>query len=214
MSRRLSQPAPTAIPTPCETFPPTKSPRRRDRVSTNEKNLGVHAKKHLAIRNAAERLQHNPDDRSAMAELCKTGESAVEASTAPRRRGQPVRLRQRAAALLLVYGNRLSPALRARVREALTEPLTRLGAGISKSDQSPYVRSHIAAMMIGVSETDLLVMCRKKATRRALGWPRPVGAHLLFLKATLHPNTSAACLGSLPADEPWPSSSWPDGWLS
>ena len=178
--------------------------------SIRQKNLGVNPNRHPEIREAAESLLKEPANPLAMTCMVDAVVSAVESSAEPRARGKQVRLLQRGAALLSTYGGNLDAQLKAEVRDRLKGPLDALT--VAQREDSHYVRAYVAAVMLGVSLADLLVMCRDQATRNALGWPRPLGGHVLFLRDVLDAATSKAALEALPDDEPWPRSSWPAGW--
>jgi hypothetical protein len=187
---------------------------RTSKPSVRQQNLGITPMRHAEIRNAAEHLRKNPSSPQAMALLVAAVISAVERSIERRARGRQVRLQQRAVALVSTYADRLSVELRNEVRAQVRGPIESLEVLVAQHEASPYISEGEAARRLGVTVSHLLRMCEVKVNRQAMGWPRPLGEAVMFLRDALVAETAKECLKALPADEPWPVSSWPKDWRS
>jgi hypothetical protein len=176
--------------------------------------LGIVATRHPEIRKAGLHLLAFPDRGAATSKLVSTVVNALRVDARPRRRGQQICVAKRVGALLRAYCPKLPQDVAVRVRMLANEQLAPIVEQLRISIDAVYVPERMAALRLGVTVADLREMCREKETRRRLGWPRPIATRILFRTAALDPNEAGEFLASLPTQEPWPISSWPEGWRS
>lgn len=100
---------------------------------------------------------------------------AVERNLKPRAIGKSVFLRKRAAALLRLYAPQLPVALRRATMKLPAGPLSDLAHREAVDRKSTLVGEFEAAELIGMTVSDLHLICCDASVRRQLGWPRPIG---------------------------------------
>jgi nucleoside-diphosphate-sugar epimerase len=174
--------------------------------------LGKKPTRNHEISAAVETLRREPRNamhvRSLVAAIC----AALERGPSRRVRISSKGLGKSSAALLRTYAPRLNKEVAEKVRELCRERfpeiLGRRGVDASRS----IVAEHQAAIALGVGVGDLHRMMRDPKVRRALGWPRPLGGHVLFAQAVFDPSLADAYLKKLPDAEPWPRDTWPEDW--
>jgi hypothetical protein len=175
---------------------------------------GIVANRHPEIRKAGLALIARPDRADAIGKLVSTIVDALRVDARPRRRGQQICVAKRVGALLRAYCPKLPQDVAARVRMQANTQLAPIAAQLRNAVDALYVPERMAALRLGVTVADLRDMCCDMETRRRLGWPRPIATRVLFRTAALDPNEAGEFLASLSAQEPWPISSWPEGWRS
>jgi hypothetical protein len=188
-----------------------KQAQERNRGKKNQ-NLGQLPKKHDTIRVAAKAVHSDPINPKYLETLVAAISAALESDykNSKSKRGGTSKLRT--AALLRTYAPQLDDAIANVVRDRCAEHFGAIDARVEKRFRSEFVLEREAALLLGLTVSDLLMMLRSPQTRYALGWPRPIGGRVTFARAVLKPETAADFLGSTPSEEPWPRSSWPEGW--
>jgi hypothetical protein len=187
---------------------------RTPTASAAERSRGIVANRHPEIRKAGQALIANPTRAEASSKLVATIADAVRIDARPRRRGQHVNVAKRVGALLRAYCPQLPRDVAIRIRMQANAQLAPIAAQLLNAVDALYVPERMAALRLGVTVADLRDMCCEMETRRRLGWPRPIATRILFRTAALDPSEAGEFLASLPAQEPWPLSSWPEGWRS
>jgi hypothetical protein len=174
--------------------------------------LGQKTIRNQELADAVETLERDPNNAIHVRTLVKVMCAALERGPSRRISISSKGLGKSSAALLRTYAPRLKRELAEQVRTLCRERfpaiLRRRGAAASRS----IVTEPQAAIALGVGVADLRSMMRDPKVRRAPGWPRPLGGHVLFAPAVLDPSLAGAYLKKLPAVEPWPRNTWPEDW--
>ena len=170
--------------------------------------------RHAEIAKAGKKLIADPESTDRFVDLVSALTTVASSRTEPRRNGQQVSLAKRVGALVHTYCPGLPSELAVRVRARAKELLAPTMEQVKSARHAVNVPERVAALTLGVSVENLKEMCTNRETRRALGWPRPIGDGLLFHSAGLDAQRAGKFFAELPAEEPWPASSWPMGWRS
>jgi hypothetical protein len=193
---------------------PEQKTGRASTPSGAERSRGIVANRYPEIRKAGLALVGRPERADAIGKLVSTIVDALRVDARPRRRGQQICVAKRVGALLRAYCPKLPQHVATRVRMQANAQLAPIAAQLRNAVDALYVPERMAALRLGVTIADLRDMCCDMETRRRLGWPRPIATRILFRTAALDPNEAGEFLASLPTQEPWPISSWPEGWRS
>jgi hypothetical protein len=174
-------------------------------------NLGNRTSLHSDLRTIGKKLLRYPNNVETFDALVRGLVAAISNNPSSKRRRR-VSLGRRVGALLRTYCAELPPDVRKNLRLACKVQLKTLEAQLRDQQQPIYVNERFAALMLGVTVADLKEMVRDPETRRRLGYPRPLGDRLFFLRAALDANTAAEFFEQLPEFEPWPRDTWPKDW--
>ncbi|MHB8837775.1 MAG: hypothetical protein ACYC7F_02350 [Gemmatimonadaceae bacterium] len=134
------------------------------------------------------------------------------ATLTPRAKGRGVSLRRRVAGIVRTHASTLPKEMQAQVREMCSEHLPAYQDRLSEASQSERIDECEAALRLGISVAQLLLVCRDPDVRRQLGWPRPLANRLYFLRRIFDVRHYADVIAQLPDVEPWPRAMWPEGW--
>jgi hypothetical protein len=174
-------------------------------------NLGNRTSLNSDLRTIGKKLLRYPNSVDTFDALVRGIVAAISNDPTSKRRRR-VSLGRRAGALLRTYCAELPPDVRTKLRVACKAQLKTLEAQLRDQQRPVYENERFAALMLGVTVADLKEMVRDPETRRRLGYPRPLGDHLFFLRVALDASTAAEYFEQLPSSEPWPRDSWPKDW--
>ena len=192
----------------------TNRPKQAHLGNSKKKSLllGKNPHRNDAIRQTALALQQNNLDPHGLDQLVDAVCTALERGPSRRRKIGSKGLGKRSGALLRTYAPQLDAELAAKIRERCRERFTEILGRLDTGTRHPMVPQHQAALTLGIGVADLRDLIKNPDVRRSLGWPRPIGGHVLFAQAALDPATAESHLKSIPETEPWPRHSWPEGW--
>jgi len=174
--------------------------------------LGKKPTRNHEISAAVETLRREPGNAMHVSALVDAICAALERGPSRRIRITSKGLGKSSAALVRTYAPRLDKKLAEQVRELCRERFTEILGRRSADASRSIITEHQAAIALGVGVADLRRMMRDPNVRRALGWPRPLGGHVLFAQAVFDPSLADAYLKKLPDAEPWPRNAWPEDW--
>jgi hypothetical protein len=188
------------------TLPPVKkSPKPRAAFADQ-------SKQNMVIARAAERLARDPNDAASISQLIQGVIAALSRKPGQRKSGRAISVPKRIAQLLNTYAPGLSDSARADLRARCAIRAEELGLQSELQLLSKSATLAEAGMHLGLTARQLARRLADPEYRRALGWPRPLGGDVIFARAVLDPRTAGEYVRSCPAREPWPKSSWPEGW--
>jgi hypothetical protein len=179
---------------------------------TKHQQFGLDATKHSALADAAKKLKKSPESETAISVFVGALVDALDVR--PRGRGRQVSVRKRVGSLLRLYASDLSDEIHEKIAPRVEAAIQPKIEESLDNDRPLFVGKRKAANLLGISVAEIDEWCRSAKTRKSLGWPRPFGADLRFLRAVLETKTAGEAKRSLPDTEPWPRDEWPDGWLA
>ena len=178
----------------------------------SQKPFADQSKENMGIARAAERLARDPNDAASTSRLIQGVIAALSKKPGQRKSGRAISVPKRIAQLLNTYASGLGDSVRADLRARCAVRAEELGLQSELQQVSKSATLAEAAMHLGLTARQLARRLAEPEYRRDLGWPRPLGGDVIFARAVLDPRTAAAYLATCPAREPWPKSSWPEGW--
>jgi hypothetical protein len=182
------------------------------KTKKSRKPFAAQSRENLTITRAAERLARDPDHAASITQLIQGVVAALSRKPGQRKSGRAISVPKRIAQLLNTYAPDLSRSLRADLRARCAIRAEELGLRSELQQVSKSATLAEAAMYLGLTARQLGRRLADPEYRRPLGWPRPLGGDVIFARAVLDPRTAAEYLRSCPARDPWPKSSWPEGW--